>query len=503
MAVRFNIADITRFRMDGDIMTVTAVARHPGVLNYRQNGQVRGELVSPLFLRKLDSEGLPIIRKIAGIPTTNEHPAFLFKYKPEAKKALATGQVKDKIRVFKDGATEVTFDTWDAPTQTLIRTGEQPGVSLGYEVATVPAQGTWDGQPFQYEQAEPFYADHLATVRNPRAKDALIKRFDSEDDWACQVCTDGGAWDLERRQSLERGGMHGAFAGQDLSFPIASKQDVSEAWFSSFRTDSEDQVRSNILAIAKEYGWQDGLPSSAVAWAQERDISFSRTSTPKRKPMAVSITFDGGLTLEVPEAAASAIAALKTKHDALDAEVRELRLDAKKKMEEGSKAEEDKESKEEELAEVYDSYIYEKARADALEAESRAHVDGDEVTGRINAYMDAVAILAPDLKQALDALDINFDGTQSVLDIQKATLNHLRPDLKLDDNEVAGAYKLAKTEVIPATTRKDSTFNIVRGAIAANNDSSPKQARAARMDAEQKRSRMTLAQQREFDKQHA
>lgn len=465
------------------------------MLQYRNGNQIRGELVSPLFLRKLDSDGLPIIRKIAGIPTTNEHPSFLFKYRPDAKEKLQTGQVKPEIHVFKDGATQVTFETWDGATQNLIRTGEQKGVSLGYEVGTIPAQGTWDGLPYQYEQSEPFHADHLATVRNPRAKDALIRHFDSEDDWACQVCTDGGVWDLDRRQSLASGGMQGAFAGHDLSFPIASKQDVSEAWSSSFRTDSEDQVRSNILAIAKEYGWQDGLPSSAIAWAQERDIPFARPSTPKRKAMPVSITFDGGMTLEVPEAAASAIAALKTNRDSLLAEVTQLRLDMEKKKKKGE------EEDDEEMAELYDSYIYEKARADALEAEQSPHVDSDEVVSRIDAYMDAVAILDPSLKQALDKLDLNFDGTQSVLDIQKATLNYLRPDLKLDDSEIAGAYKLAKTDN-PNKPRKDSTFNIVRGAVQSSGGSSPREKRAARIDADTKRSRLSLSQQKEFDRQN-
>jgi hypothetical protein len=500
MAVRFNVADITRFRMDGEIMTVTAIARHPGVLQYRHGDGVRGELVSPLFLRKLDSEGLPIIRKIAGIPTTNEHPAFLFKYRPDAKESLQTGKVANEVHVFKDGATQVTFETWDSTTQNLIRTGEQKGVSLGYEVRTIPAQGAWDGLPYQYEQSEPFYADHLATVRNPRAKDALIRHFDSEDDWACQVCTDGGVWDLDRRQSLAAGSMQGAFAGLDLSYPIASKQDVADAWSSSFRTDAEDQVRSNILAIAKEYGWQDGLPSSAIAWAQERDIPFkTRTFTSKRKPMGVSITFDGGITLEVPSEAAGPISALKAKADSQSAEIVQLRADM-------DKMKKKKEEDDEELAEAYDSYTYEKARADAFEAES-AHLDADgiatEVVGRIDAYMDAVSILAPDLKASLDALDLNFDGKQSVTEIQKAVLTHLRPELKLDDADISGAYKLAKAEAIPAAkSRSDSTFRIVRDAVNSGGNRSPREKRAARMDADAKRSRLTFAQQREFDRQN-
>ena len=524
MAVRFNVADITRFRMDGEIMKVTAIARHPGVLQYRDGTGVRGELVTPFFLRKLDSEGLPIIRKIAGIPVTNEHPSFLFKYRADAVDELKKGEVGPKIHVFKDGATETTFETWDSDLQNGIRSGEKKGVSLGYEVGTVPVQGNWDGMPYQFEQSEPFYADHLAVVANPRARGALIKRFDSEDDWACQVCTDSGVWDLERRNSLQSGAMHGAFAGQDLSFPIASKADVADAWLSSFRTDSEDQVRSNILAIAKEYGWQDGLPSSAIAWAQERDIPLkSRTTTQKRKTMA-TVNFDGGVTLEIPNEAIGPITALKSRADAQAAELAKFRADAaelkakadadaaelatlradmdamkKKKMEE-----------DEEMQETYDSYVFEKARADALEAEAQNRADSDdvstEVASRIDAYMDAVGILAPNLKQALDALEINFDGKQSVTDIQKATLAHLRPDLKLDEDEISGAYKLAKMDAKPATERDDSStvFNIVRKAVTQNVDSTDKhQRRLARMDAERKRSLMTFDEQAAFDRQQA
>jgi hypothetical protein len=526
MAVRFNIADITRFHQDGEIMKVTAIARHPGVLRYRDGNGWRGELVSPLFLRRIDSQnGMPIISKIAGIPTTNEHPPFLFKYRQDAVEQMQTGKVGNDIHVFKDGATQVTFETWDAATQSLIRSGEQKGVSLGYEVGTVPIQGTWDGLPYQYEQSDPFYADHLATVRNPRAKDAVIKRYDSDDnDWAYQVCNDSAdIWDLERRQSLQKqDGLRGAFAGADLSYPIASASDIGNAWIASFRTDSEEQVRQNILAIAKEYGWMDGLPPQAIAWAQERAIPFkapSRTTTQKRKPM--QMTFDGGVSLEIPSDLSGPIVALRTKADNLDAEVKQLREDAKfmKKKMEGSKEEEDAESKDEELKETYDSYIYEKARADALEVESNAHadeleelkanrVDGDaiasEVANRIDAYMDAVGILAPELKQALDRLEINFDGKQTVADVQKATLAHLRPELKLDDAEISGAYKLAKLDSAAPAERTDGVFKIVRdGVNSGSGGNDARQKRQARIDAQTKRSRMTFAQQQQFDQQES
>jgi hypothetical protein len=503
MAVRFNVADISRFRMDGDIMHVTAIARHPGVLNYRQGNQVRGELVSPLFLRRLDSEGLPIIRRIAGIPTANEHPSFLFKYRPDAVEQLQTGKVSNNIHVFKDGATQVTFESWDSATQNLIRSGAQTGVSLGYEVGITPAKGTWDGLPYQWEQSEPFYADHLATVRNPRARGAVIKHFDAADeDWAWQIYTDGAVWDLERRQSLERGDMQGAFAGPDLAFPIASKQDIADAWISSYHTDAEDQIRSNILAIATEYGWQDGLPTAAIDWAQERDIPFQKTTTRKRKAMGVQVSFDGGITLEVPEAAASAIAAMRAKLDGLTEDNKTLRSD----MAEMKKK---KEEDDEELQTTYDSYLFEKARADALEAEQEGRTDSDgiaaEVAGRIDAYLDAVEILAPELKASLDDLEVNFDGTQSVLDIQKATLAHLQPDLKLDDAEIPGAYKMAKlSQAKPQeSSRSDSTFKIFRNAVRTSGGTSPRDKRAARMDAIQKRSRLSLAKQKEFDRQNA
>jgi len=69
-------------------------------------------------------------------------------------------------------------------------------------------------------------------------------------------------WDTEKRKELKKGEFEGAFAGPDMSFPIASAQDVAAAWSSVGRAKNPRAVMQNILRIAKERGWESGLPES-------------------------------------------------------------------------------------------------------------------------------------------------------------------------------------------------------------------------------------------------
>ena len=69
-------------------------------------------------------------------------------------------------------------------------------------------------------------------------------------------------WDTEKRRELKKGEFQGEFAGPDMSFPIASAQDVAAAWSSVGRAKNPRAVMKNILRIAKENGWTEGLPES-------------------------------------------------------------------------------------------------------------------------------------------------------------------------------------------------------------------------------------------------
>jgi hypothetical protein len=70
-------------------------------------------------------------------------------------------------------------------------------------------------------------------------------------------------WSAKKRETLEKGGVEGSFAGPDKSFPIASPEDVAAAWSSAGRGKQDPRVTMrNIIRIAKENGWESGLPDS-------------------------------------------------------------------------------------------------------------------------------------------------------------------------------------------------------------------------------------------------
>lgn len=69
--------------------------------------------------------------------------------------------------------------------------------------------------------------------------------------------------DAEYRRAIKEGKMKGEFAGEGMSFPIASPEDVRRAWMSVGRSDQPTQkIQANILRIAKKYNWTNGLPEA-------------------------------------------------------------------------------------------------------------------------------------------------------------------------------------------------------------------------------------------------
>ena len=57
--------------------------------------------------------------------------------------------------------------------------------------------------------------------------------------------------------------MRGDFAGEGMSFPIASPEDVRRAWMSVGRSDQPtERLQKNIIKIAKRFNWENGLPDA-------------------------------------------------------------------------------------------------------------------------------------------------------------------------------------------------------------------------------------------------
>ena len=69
--------------------------------------------------------------------------------------------------------------------------------------------------------------------------------------------------DKEYRLAIKEGKMKGDFAGEGMSFPIASPEDVRRAWSSVGRSDQPTKkLQKNILRIARRFNWINGLPKA-------------------------------------------------------------------------------------------------------------------------------------------------------------------------------------------------------------------------------------------------
>ena len=67
--------------------------------------------------------------------------------------------------------------------------------------------------------------------------------------------------DAEYRRAIKDGKMKGDFAGEGMSFPIASPEDVRRAWMSVGRSEQPTaKLQKNIIRIAKRFNWENGLP---------------------------------------------------------------------------------------------------------------------------------------------------------------------------------------------------------------------------------------------------
>jgi hypothetical protein len=184
-ALRIQYSPIKIHQDSDGVMVVEAVARHSGVLKYRSDSGDRLELVSEELMLARDSDGVPALAWLANAPTSNEHPPQIIRYDEKSREAKQVGEVHKEIHILKDSKgvhkAIVKFDVTDPVTQQEIRDGKKKGVSLGYMCGVRKEDGEWNGQKYTHVQEMPLKIDHLAIVANPRAPEALITRFDSED----------------------------------------------------------------------------------------------------------------------------------------------------------------------------------------------------------------------------------------------------------------------------------------------------------------------------------
>ena len=76
-------------------------------------------------------------------------------------------------------------------------------------------------------------------------------------------CEDYDFADKDYRLAIKEGKMKGGFAGEGMSFPIASPEDVRSAWSSVGRSDQNtDKLQRNIIRLARKHNWMSGLPKS-------------------------------------------------------------------------------------------------------------------------------------------------------------------------------------------------------------------------------------------------
>ena len=130
------------------------------------------------------------------------------------------------------------------------------------------------GDPLEYNKAKRARKQAQVTVRDSysSAEDAMnemrerkmmrgaqyreMKMADFKDrsGLTFDECASMNFADAEYRRAIKDGKMKGDFAGEGMSFPIASPEDVRRAWMSVGRSDQPtEKLQKNILRIAKKH----------------------------------------------------------------------------------------------------------------------------------------------------------------------------------------------------------------------------------------------------------
>jgi len=445
-AIRFNqLATIERFDSKNGVMTVTAIARTPGILTYRNaDGSTRRELVSREFLRRVDSDGVPIVAQLANLPVTREHPPCLLRNDADLLKKYQVGKTQNRVHVFDDGQVQVTFDVYDAETQDDIRFGRKDGVSVGYETALRNDAGEWHGQTFDALQDEPVRKDHMAVCETPRAAGAKIKtfKFDSAD-------TTDIAWQVDsvEPQQSALADQHAQIKGKQNmthtvtvgNYPIVLDSANEAAAINAMLAENSELKAK--LDSKKKGDEDDDWEDEDDDWEDEDDEEMKDKNG---KPLPAFIKKKIVVAKKDAADAAARADELAEKLDAANAEITILNS-----LVEGERI---------------DSGSEERLDADEIEARVQSGI-----TERLDALEDCRPLLPTDFK---------FDSSMSAADLKLAAIKHFDSDISVEgDVAIDAAYQTIKRVAGKRTdssqTLNGALFQTLPTPTAARQDSRP------------------------------
>ncbi|HIK42168.1 DUF2213 domain-containing protein [Thermoleptolyngbya sp. M55_K2018_002] len=452
MSFRFDSAPIANWEElpDGRLRIMATISR-VGDLTYRQaDGSDRtetltaDELFAPTWL---DS--------IATAPVTLRHPPE--PVTPANFKKYAVGMSGSKVIARQDaGLVDVLFTVADSEAIAAIKDGTAREVSAGYSVRIEKGD---DGKLYQKDR----YGNHLAIVPKGRAGESVRLHFDAaDDDVLFQVDQDihrgsgrtesryDAAWTANKRDRLKRGEIKGGFAGPKNSYPIASRDDVGDAWGLAGQTGTgnPDSIRRKIIQIAKRHGWTDGLPDTARQWADDNRIRIDGGSNVTQILIGKRIfNVDG----EDASALSEAIALLSQSEETAKAELSAAKT---------------------ELEQVKSETAAEKARADAAEGKATGlqtrldeaqsvRMDEEAIASAIQERMDVWALVLPTFRR--DDSSFQPDYKRDAAEVRKDYLVKIKPELRdrLDSATpefISGLWEALKPA--PEQARVDSTSEL-------------------------------------------
>lgn len=82
-------------------------------------------------------------------------------------------------------------------------------------------------------------------------------------------------WGKAKREKLAEGDIKGGFAGPNQTYPVSNAEDVKNAWNLAGRATNPDQVRRNVIKLAKKLKLTQALPAAAKTWADDHDVELS------------------------------------------------------------------------------------------------------------------------------------------------------------------------------------------------------------------------------------
>ena len=195
-------------------------------------------------------------------------------------------------------------------------------------------------------------------------------------------------WSTKARENLPEN----QFAGSDRSYPISNAEDIRNAWSLAGQSKGlpPDDIRRNVIRIAKRLNLTDALPKTAVQWAREKNIRLDR-----RNPIMQKITLDS-IEYEVEDRELTkAIIALNNDRDAKISELQQAKVN---------------------LAEKEATIASLEQQQETLRAERNDATIGEEIKERLQLWQEIG-----------DRID--FDPALSSLAIKRKYLDKVSPDL--------------------------------------------------------------------------